>query len=419
MQRSLGNSVVGALVQRQPAPAQAPASTVGGSPYTSVLPGYSQAGDTCGAASLVTALTIWDREHWDPAQPNSRIVAACNLILTRLAQHGGQAVDRWVARPAHQVSSTCGGDRGCIRQAYEALRARLTADVQALRDAARQSGGAVSAGNYQTLGLVLYFLWHEGGQGGLTSNQIDNLQNALGLEVSGASSGIQSFDEIFTNPVVMGLQPDQMAQVGWFVNTGQQHAFLVGRLATGQWFLSDQGPSPAFELRGSSPADLAAGARLAASTGTYWLFTGTIAQYLARGGTIPGWTGVKRLGSDRATEEKARDLIPAGAFLGEVDASLVRFGSRITRDSYVSRRYTFAEARGDFSSSSGGGVIVEMPQGVFNLYTTSAVSNANVSETSLDASDSAGGLLVGRRFFHAWLILGTSAGRKGSWFQLY
>ena len=53
------------------------------------------------------------------------------------------------------------------------------------------------------------------------------------------------------------------------------------------------------------------------------------------------------------------------------------------------------------------------------LYTTSAVSTANLGETALDAGDSSGGILADHRFFHAWLRLGTGDGRLGNWFSLY
>ena len=85
-------------------------SGVGGSPYSAALPGYSQAGDTCGAASLVTALLVWDRQHWDSSKPNHHVVDACNLVLIELSRHGSQAVERWARHPAANTRKTCAGD---------------------------------------------------------------------------------------------------------------------------------------------------------------------------------------------------------------------------------------------------------------------------------------------------------------------
>jgi hypothetical protein len=65
-------------------------------------------------------------------------------------------------------------------------------------------------------------------------------------------------------------------------------------------------------------------------------------------------------------------------------------------------------------------LIVEMPAGVFIVYTTSAVSQANLDERGIDASDSAGMLLGGvHSFHHAWLILGNRFGIRRGWFQVY
>jgi len=395
-------------------------AAVGGSPYSTILPGYSQAGDTCGAASLITALMIWDREHWDPAQPNSRVVTACNLVLVAMSRYGSDSVDRWTKSPAPAIRQGC-ADAACIKAKYEALRQTLTSELTRVRDDGRQAGAQISELDYKQIGLTLYFLWHEGGSAGLSSTQIEAIQNSIGLSPHDvrASGNIQSFDDIFTQPIVTGLQPDQFAQVAWFVKTGQQHVFLLGRLATGEWFVSDQGPSPAVEFRAATLSDLQTALRTAAA-GTYWLFTGTSTDYINRFHILPGWTGVKRLGPDTGPETQAQDLVRAGAFLGEVDAGIFTFGDRLTRDAFVARRYSMSDAQSAFSASTGGGgLVIEMPQGVFSLYTTSAVSSANLSETSLDASDSAGGVLASHTFFHAWLILGTATTRHGSWFSVY
>ena len=69
LQRSAGNAAVGRLLRARRMLARAPA-----------LPGFKQVGDTCGAASLVTALFVWDLERADPS--NRAVVHACDLLLT-------------------------------------------------------------------------------------------------------------------------------------------------------------------------------------------------------------------------------------------------------------------------------------------------------------------------------------------------
>jgi hypothetical protein len=396
----------------------------GGSPYATILPGYSQLGESCGAASLVSALIIWDREHWKPSEPNSRVVTACNLILTEFVHRGTQAVQGWTANPTAEARAVATKTGTTVKEVYDVIRESFNRDLTNIRDAGRQPGAKISEADYQKIGLALYFLWNQGARSGLSSADIGSIQNALGLAENkpGASTNIQSFDDLFSNSVVTGLQPDQIAQAGWFEKTGQQHAFLIGRLQTGVWFLSDQGTSPATQFQAASIAMLQATVRAAIGSGSYPLYGGTVTDYLKAGGPIPGWLGVKLLAAETGVESKAQNLIGSGAFLAEVDAGLFTIGDRLTCDAFIARVYSLADAQSRFPASSrGGGVIVEMPQGVFSLYSTSAVSQSNLSQTSLDAADSQNGVLVRNRqnFLHTWLILGTSSGAHGSWFSVF
>jgi hypothetical protein len=391
---------------------------LGGSPYATILPGYSQEGDSCGAASLVSALVIWDREHWDRTQPNSRIVDACNLTLGAFARHGRAAVERWASRPSREVRRICSGDEGCFQDAYDAVRTQLISDLERMRDAARAPGAASPEADYQRLGLALYFLWDENPGGGLSSSEIDRIHRTLGL-YTGESGNVQSFDEIFTSPITTSLAPDEFAQVFWLISTGGQHAFLIGRLQDGQWFLSDQGPRPAFERTAATLPGLHSAVRSAADSGQYWLFTGTHLEYMRRGGLMPGYTGVQRLGRNTATGDAARNIVTANAFLGEIDAGWGTIGDRVTRRDYVTTAYALTDAQAALPGGGAGGLIVELPRGVFTVYTTSTVSDANVSQTALDEADSRDGVLARHTFLHTWLRLSTSSGRRGSWFQVY
>jgi hypothetical protein len=389
----------------------------GGSPYADILPGYSQQGDTCGAASLVSALLIWDREHWDPAHPNSRAVEACDLIILQLERHSAQAAERWATR---SPQAQCNGEHGCNVTYWRNVSHGFIVLLGNIRNTARTPGGKVEEGGYQQMGRALYFLWNQGNGQGLSTSDISNIQNSLGLSTS-ISTNIRDFDEIFTNSIIANLGPDEIAQVFWFVKpSGQQHAFLVGRLSTGKWFLSDQGPSPAVQFQADTIEQLHAAVRLAATTGAYWLFVGSTDEYLQRARVLPGFVGVQKLGSAGGTHQTVQGTVPPGSQLGEVDAGYLTIGDTVTSGAFVGRMYTLDEAKVALPAGAGGGVIVELPYGVFTVYQTSAVSDANLDQTSLDAGDSSGMLLGGaHRFHHAWLILGNRFGVRRAWLQVY
>ena len=216
-----------------------------------------------------------------------------------------------------------------------------------------------------------------------------------------------------------GLQPDQMAQVAWFTRDGEHHVFLIGRLQTGEWMLSDQGQSPPFEPRADSMASLRSVVLLAVESRTSWLHPGTTQDVYNETGHSPGTVEVTLLGSSAATQNKARDLIAPGDFLGEIDAGVLTFRDRLTRGEFAGQADTPAAGQAMVSSGPGSGVVIERPAGVFTAYRATAVSSANLAQTGFDVDHSSGGALMGRLFLHAWLLLGTQDGRKGRWLSLY
>jgi hypothetical protein len=447
LQRSAGNRAVTAYLQRDgpvevdlvpvttaererlaaegiqlPTVSPGTAISLGASPYQTILPGYSQAGDSCGAASLVTALLIWDREHWDPEHPNSRAVAAALLVQDALEQHGAAAAARWAARPADAVRKQTGGDAADIQATYQELASDYASELSKLRVSASAPGAAVSEADYQVLGYALYFLWHEGSQPGITSTRIHDMQTSLGLRSDAPSSSASAtrLADLLSDPVATGLQPDQMAQVAWFTRAGHEHVFLIGRLQTGEWMLSDQGQSPPFEPRADSMASLRSIVLQAMESRTSWLHPGTTKNILNQTKFGPGTVEVTLLGSSAATRSKARDLIAPGDFLGEVDAGVFTFRDRLTRGEFAGQADTPAAGQAMVSDGPGSGVVIERPAGVFTAYRATAVSSdANLAQTGFDVDDSSGGALMGRRFLHAWLLLGTQDGRKGRWLNLY
>ena len=398
-----------AVLQKDGPSAEAEAEAAAAKTTLTTLPGYSQKCDTCGAASLVSALLIWDRDKRDPAAPSKAVEAACNIILTQLAQHKKQTVDGWNAK----------------RMNGELLYTTSVSAMTGIRDAARVPGGKISELDFQVIGGTLYLLYVDAGKG-LSAGAISAIQRSLGLE-SGRSENVQSFSEIFASSILTGLKPGQIAQVGWYVKTGKpdaqgqvpvgHHAFLVGRLQDGTWFLSDQGPTPAAEFKAPDLLTLQRIVSAASSTGTYWLFTGSLSDFSMF--TVGGWTGVKLLTDRASVESKAASIVPSGTFLGEVDYGALTTGDRLVSGDFVSRHYSLAEAS-SVDTRSSGGLIVEMPAGVFSFYRTNLVtSEDNLKVTDIDHDDSAGGLLERREFYHAWLRLCTKDSCRASLLKVY
>ncbi|MBW4520127.1 MAG: hypothetical protein KME16_10560 [Scytolyngbya sp. HA4215-MV1] len=204
-----------------------------------VLPGFSQGeGDTCGAASLVTALMIWDQENYNPTVPNLRVVTVCNLVLSYMSQFRQKTIQAW--KNLKVISDP------------EAFFNLQVAALTQLREDARQTGAKLNEAQYLQITRSLYFL-HVKGKGGLTSEQIHNIRQLIGL-TSSKSETPKTFDDLFSNSIVQGLKPGQIAQVTWATqgdNAGEQgreHAFLIGRLKNGKYFLSESRHQSTYQI---------------------------------------------------------------------------------------------------------------------------------------------------------------------------
>ncbi len=141
------------------------------------LPNFSQGDfDSCGAASVVAAIMIQDRQASTGGVPNnSGFLAAANIVLSYYSMHQSEVI--------------------------AALEARRRLSHERATDTA-----------------------------------------------------------IITHPSLAGLAPGQVAQIGWYVRVGatgvNMHAFLIGRLNNGTWYLYDQGPSPPVRFTATSLAQL-------------------------------------------------------------------------------------------------------------------------------------------------------------------
>lgn len=354
----------------------------------SMLPGYSQEGDSCGAASLVTALMIWDRDQ--SGHSNELILGMLNTIQIWLIRHRQQTIDGWDRR----------GMNGA--EVYSAA----TQVMDNARSHATQPGGRMSESDYRSIGLILYAMYVDG-TAGLSSADIWNLQLQLGLQTD-QQQNVFNYSQIFSNTLVSGLNAGQIAQIGWMVRTGPvnaqglvplgHHAFLIGRLQSGEWFWSDQGPRPAVEFHAATLTELQTQVTAQASSGQYWIYTGS-------SNNIMGWTGVRLLAGPSGAQAKAQSLIASGTMLAEIDVGALTIGDTVNCGRYHTTAYTLSDATSAASGvrSGHGAVIAEIPSGVFYVYETNAIRTANMGASSIDAS--AGGVLTRRIFYSARLLI--------------
>jgi len=360
-----------------------------------VLPGYSQVGKTCGAASLITALIVWDREQHDPSLPNNMVVMACALILTYLAQYKDEVIKGWRKRDDLNYEP---------KEVYNLAIKR----IEEIRDQARKPGVVINEQQYQEIAMTLYLLFVDE-TSGLKINQIEQIQRTLGLHTGQVESGLISYEDIWFNSIIRGLKPGEIAQVSWYVKTGP-HSFLIGRLQNEDWFLSDQGTRPATEIQAASLLDLKKKVDAAAKSG-YWIYTG-------KGFAAGVWTGIKLLAGPKGVMKAVAGLVAPDTFLAEVDAGLLTLGERVYSGSFLSRHYKFNEAKHAANSLSlHGALIIEMPAGVYSVYQTNLVSESNSKVTNIDEADSTGGLLMQRKFHSAWLRV--NSGKTSTLFRVY
>jgi hypothetical protein len=391
-------------------------------PKASEFPGFSQQDFvTCGAASLVSAIMIWDRERKDPGAPNKLLIAACNAVLVYLDDNKNEVVKRLDAIKYQ-------GSTGQGQTFYTLLRN----NVESVRTNALVAGTPLTQTDYENLSIALYMLYKENNNGGMIRSKIQSVQNAIGIGAT-KTMNADSFDAIMDK--LIDLQPGQVAQVVWYSRgnvrpdgtaTFTNHVFLVGRFQRGAWFVSDQGSQPATELEA---ADLN-GLKIAIKANTLakdgGIHTGGLpAQTIGDMQVVPLNLdkGVMILGDRTGIETKARNVVMVpGDFIAEVDASSVRDGDRIVAWDFVARTYNLADAQTALTGAGtgSGGVIVENPIGLFHVFKTNLVADRNVMETKIDESDSAGGRVapIPKRYYHAWLQLRSST-RIGAFFKVY
>jgi hypothetical protein len=376
----------------------------------SPLPGFTQgAFNTCGAASVVTAIIAWDREKRDPAGPSQLVVDACNLVLIDMVRHKHRLIDAWNA------TKKTGGASG------EDLWDDLNNSLVAVRDKARVPGAKLTQTDYLDLSNAFFLIYNDRtrAHAGLEPTEINQMVSALGLG-GGNTESAATLDDLLATATVTGLKPGQVAQISWFGATAPdpsgtpqvvRHIFLLGRLKSGDWYISDQGSSPPFELTAPTLETVKSALKVAQSSGKTSI--SRVPAVLKPGD--PPSAGVRLLGDASQVDKAAIEtVLKPGEFLAEVDAGFLTTGDKVFSWDFVTRTYDFNSAKAALPPGDHGGVIVELPQGVFNLYKTNMVKQENVDVPTIDVSDSERGKLSPQShiYFHAWLLLAGPKGRR-------
>jgi hypothetical protein len=376
LQRSAGNAAVGRLLRARRMLARAPA-----------LPAFTQVGDTCGAASLVTALFVWDLERADPT--NRAVVHACDLVLTAT-------------------------DTGAFPDS-----AGPKADIKAIRKKAATPGTKLGQTEYADLATAIATLFNAGA--GASSGDIHAYSKAMGLAPGGGHGG-STLAEIVNSQSVKDLKPGEVGQLTWITRRGGGHAMTLGRHEDGKWFFSDQAKGA--RIQSPTQADLAS-AILSYATFGDWLHDGSKADWFN-----PPVVGFRPMGNIQGFLNRGpmfgptHMLIRPGEQLAEIDAGGGTWGEVLTAWDFHSTHDTLAAAQSAIGADPGGhgGVIVERPKDTFHVFKTNPLAKEdNLKQTKIDEGDSAKMVLVERRknFLGAWLVLSDSAGAKRAPFKVF
>jgi len=337
------------------------------------------------------------------------LATACNIILIHIDNNKKPLIKHFDDQ----------GQKGA--DIYDMIFRELTR----VRDLAKTPGSTISQSDYQSVSNSLVILFRSESSGGLSKGGIEAIQNKLGLSTGIQSkTQAQSFDDLFTDPVLRGLTPGQIAQISWYTKDKQGnlivdpiHAFLIGRFKRGPWFLSDQGMSPPTEMEAGSLDILKVNIWSASRSGQSWIYTGTKPMLLPA-----PWTGVSLLGDRNSVEKQAENIIlKPGDFIAEIDNTAICCGEKIVAWDFVARRYSYKDAELAFgtSGSGHGGLIVENPLGLFHVFKISPINDKdNLLATTIDEGDSKGGFLTKKgEYYHAWLKLCPSGACSSAFFQ--
>lgn len=369
LQRSAGNAAVNSLLRSRRL-ARAPA-----------MPGFSQKGDTCGAASMVTALFLWDLER--ASASNEAVVHACDLVLT--------ANDNNPKANKTAVSL-----------------------VELVRTEAIKPGKKLGATEYEALSTALAVLYN--GRAGMAPEDMFKLAKAIGFRPSGFGGG-DTVAEILASEPVVKLKPGEVGQLRWIIaGTEAGHAMLLGRHDDGTWFFSDQGAAPPKEIQRGSREELVS--EVVSYAANSRLYPGNKLNLRS----TPPMTGFQVLTQAQSFFNRGPSLITPGEKLAEIDAEWTT-GEVVVAWDYRSRHDSLPDAKAAITADPGGhgGVIVERPRGMFHIYKTNPLKDKdNLKETKIDASDSKDMVLVKRidTFVSVWLVLSDSSGNKSAPFAV-
>ena len=364
---------------------------------TANLPTFGQLKDTCASASQISALLIQGKNSGN----NSSIIAAIENVITWLIQYKSRYIKNLKGKRFTNAKD---------------LQKVALSSCYAIRDSLL-AGTGMTQNNYRELATVLHLYYSSSGSLdiGLSGWEIDNVRMLLGID-GGAKAVLQNGSDLFNNTVINGLKSGQTAQVGWFVKTQTYndgkysygyHAFLIGRTATGDWFLHDQGYTPAKAFADTTKSGLKIQIQKAVKDGNYWL--------MFNKPSLPAvgvWLGAKLLNTRQGPQTKQGELLPNGTYLAEIDYSSWRSSDMVYSGNFLGVARTIKDSYKVVrtTTSGKGAVLIEMPRGTFLLYETNSIATHNLQADSIDKSG--GGKLSTKKYYRAYLFLTDGSKEK-------
>ena len=134
---------------------------------------------------------------------------------------------------------------------------------------------------------------------------------------------------------------------------------------------------------------------------------------------VNAWTGIRVNKGLENLKSGNQSLLSSGQFVAEIDAGPFTNGNRLLVGNYVGLEYDLAKAEKLYTNYNVAScLIIEMPAGVYNVYEMTLVSEANVAEKKIDVDDSKGGVMEGKKYFSARMLLSTNK-KNGGFFTVY
>ena len=371
---------------------------------TQCKPGESVSNNfTCPAASLINALLF--RLH-DGGDREGVLLAIDNLLVSLASAREDEAIAKGEAFRAKVLAGVCLTQQDFFdaTDALYVLRGAASTGAGEFRSALGFSAAGQDSISAPNLVSLLFNSYLGDPKGSLSADRVGRLSDWL-LQIGCSRAEVE---QTFAGRSGWAELPEgECLQVGAVVQGAfNPHALLVGRFASGDYFLADQGKSPGWGL--AAPQ---------------WSLLFALNERIGRYASDPETGYWPRLRDssctlfrlDYARVAEAAKTLPEGKYLAQADPSYLPFDSVDVRSGpWLERHWDLAEAQAAAEAQARGRsvAIVEHPRGAFSLYEASGVSDACVSAASFDwsATESNSYLYARSRhgFERVWLVLGSA-----------